>query len=140
MVWILEIFVAACIYSTQIELKLNRWFCDIVVLKTTDERERYGEKGEVMSYHRNIYLHFLTKCLKQHHSNFPFEEIAVTKNTQDSSLFFVKSLLEAKWGHIWMIRSRICRETISHYIIVLGKFLVEDLLLQFSEPTEVLCF
>ena len=37
---------------------------NIAVAKTSGERERYGKKGEVMNYHGNIYVHFLTKCLK----------------------------------------------------------------------------
>ena len=67
---------------------------DIAVVKTSEERERYGKKGEAMKY-GNIYLHFLTKCLKQHDSNFAFEKIAVTKNTQDSLPDSVKLMLEA---------------------------------------------
>ena len=69
---------------------------DIAGVKTSGKRERYGKKGEVMKYHGNIYLHFLTKCLKQHDSNFAFEKIAVTKNTQDSLPDSVKLMLEAK--------------------------------------------
>ena len=68
---------------------------DIAVVKTSEERERYGKKGEAMKY-GNIYLHFLTKCLKQHDSNFAFEKIAVTKNTQDSLPDSVKLMLEVK--------------------------------------------
>ena len=54
------------------------------------------KKGKVMKYHGNINLNFLTKCLKQHDSNFAFEKIAVTKNTQDSLPDSVKLMLEAK--------------------------------------------
>ena len=64
-------------------------------MKTSGKRERYGKKGEVMKYHGNIYLHFLTKCLKQHDSKFAFKKIAVTKNTQDSLPDSVKLMLEA---------------------------------------------
>ena len=69
---------------------------DIAVVKTSGERERYGNKGEVMKYHGNIHQNFLTKCLKQHDSNFAFGEIAVTKNPQDSLHDSVKLMLEAK--------------------------------------------
>ena len=63
---------------------------DIAIVKTSDERERYKKKGEVMKHHGNIHLYFLTKCLKEHDSNFAFEKIAVTMNTQDSLLDSVK--------------------------------------------------
>ena len=49
-----------------------------------------------MKYLGNIYLHFLTKCLKQHDSNFAFEKIVVTKNTQDSLPDSINLMLEAK--------------------------------------------
>ena len=68
---------------------------DSAVVKTSGERERYGKKGEVMKY-GNIYLYFLTKCLKQHGSNFTFEKIAVTNNTQNSLPDTVKLMLKAK--------------------------------------------
>ena len=69
---------------------------DIAVVKTSGERKRYGKKGEVMKHYGNIYLNFLTKCLQHHDSNFAFQKIAVTKNTQDSLPDSVKLMLEAK--------------------------------------------
>ena len=53
-------------------------------MKIFGERERSGKKGEVMKYQKNIYLHFLTKCQKEHDSNFAFEKIVVTKKTLNS--------------------------------------------------------
>ena len=49
-----------------------------------------------MKYLGNIYLHFLTKCLKEHDSNFAFEKIVVTKNTQDLLPDSITLMLEAK--------------------------------------------
>ena len=69
---------------------------DIAVVKTSGKRERCGKKGQVMKYHGNIYLHFLTKCLNQHDVNFAFEKIAVRKNAQHSLPDSVKLMLEGK--------------------------------------------
>ena len=69
---------------------------DIAVVKTSGKRERCGKKDQVMKYHGNIYLHFLTKCLKQHDVKFAFEKIAVTKNAQHSLPDSVKLMLEGK--------------------------------------------
>ena len=113
---ILKILVAVCIYFTQIELKLNLVLrcdtkscppsalrcqqchpgsADISAMKTSAERQRY-EKRVQLKYHGNIYPSFLTKCLKQHDSNFAFGKITVTKNTQDSFPGWVKLMLDAK--------------------------------------------
>ena len=43
--------------------------CDIAIIKTTGHNA-YDKNGKIIKYQANIYLHFLTNCLKQHDKKF----------------------------------------------------------------------
>ena len=57
--------------------------CDICVVKTTGERQRYDKNGKMIKYQTNIYLHLSTTCLKNHDQNFLFKNVIVSKRTQE---------------------------------------------------------
>ncbi len=54
---------------------------DKVLVKTVGVRERTDRSGKVVKYSGNVYLHFLTRCLKEYDQNFSFNAIRVPMNT-----------------------------------------------------------
>ena len=54
---------------------------DIVLVKTTGVRERTDKSGKFVKYTGNVYLHFLTKCLKEFDQRFSFSAITVPSKT-----------------------------------------------------------
>ena len=57
--------------------------CDICVVKTTGERQRYDKNGKMIKYQTNLYLHFLTTFFKNHDQNFLYKNVIVSKGTQE---------------------------------------------------------
>ena len=54
---------------------------DKVIVKSVGVRERTDKSGKVVKYSGNVYLHFLTQCLKEYDQNFSFSSITVPKHT-----------------------------------------------------------
>ena len=50
---------------------------DHILVKTTGEREFVDKKGKVVRQNGNVYLHYLTSCLKEHKPSFTFDQIVV---------------------------------------------------------------
>ena len=57
---------------------------DKFIIKTFGEREGRIDKstGYPNVYQENIYLHYLTKCLKKHDSNFDYNKVLVPEGTK----------------------------------------------------------
>ena len=56
---------------------------DILLVKTVGVREITDKTGSKKKFSGNIYLHYLTKCLRQYDSNFNFKMVNVPKRTQE---------------------------------------------------------
>ena len=56
---------------------------DKMLVKTTGVREITDKEGKRRKITGNVYLHFLTKCLKSYVSNFNFGMIVAPKQTQE---------------------------------------------------------
>ena len=54
---------------------------DKVVIKSVGARERTDKSGKVVKYTGNVYLHYLTNCLKEYDQNFSFHAITVPSRT-----------------------------------------------------------
>ena len=48
-----------------------------VVVKSNGIRERTDKSGKIVRYTGNVYLHYLTNCLKEYDQNFSFHAITV---------------------------------------------------------------
>lgn len=59
-----------------------QFLSDVVVVKTTGERQFKDKKGENVVQTGNIYLHYMTKCLKEFDQNFQFISLIVPTYTQ----------------------------------------------------------
>lgn len=62
--------------------KRNFATSDYIVIKTTGAREYMNKNGKLMKQVGNVYLHYLTNCLKEHDQKFEFHHISVSKQTQ----------------------------------------------------------
>lgn len=56
---------------------------DVVLIKTTGVREITDKDGKQKRYMGNIYLHYLTKCLKSYDQKFDFLKVNAPKKTQE---------------------------------------------------------
>ena len=54
---------------------------DTVFVKTVGVRERTDKTGKISKYTGNVYLHYLTKCLKEFDQKFSFSAINVPIRT-----------------------------------------------------------
>lgn len=54
---------------------------DIALVKTVGVRERTDKTGKTVKYTGNVYLHYLSKCLKEYDQNFTFAAITVPAST-----------------------------------------------------------
>lgn len=54
---------------------------DVVLVKTVGVRERTDKSGKQVKYTGNVYLHYLTKCLREYDQNFAFNAILVPSRT-----------------------------------------------------------
>ena len=52
-----------------------------MIIKSVGFRERTDESGKIVKYTGNIYLHYLTNCLKEYDQNFAFNAINVPSRT-----------------------------------------------------------
>jgi len=62
----------------------KRLFCEVdwVVVKTDGAREYTNEKtGKQVTYHGNIYIHYLNACLSEYQQNFSFAMVKVLPST-----------------------------------------------------------
>ena len=50
-------------------------------MKTVGVRERTDKSGKLVKYTGNVYLHLLTKCLKEFDQNFKFSAVTVPSKT-----------------------------------------------------------
>lgn len=50
-------------------------------MKTVGVRERTDKSGKLVKYTGNVYLHFLTNCLKEFDQNFRFSAVTVPSKT-----------------------------------------------------------
>ena len=50
---------------------------DKVLVKSVGVRERTDKSGKIVKYTGNVYLHYLTTCLKEYDQNFSFNAITV---------------------------------------------------------------
>ena len=69
---------------------------DIVLVKTVGVRERTDRSGKLVKYTGNVYLHFLTKCLKEFDQNFKFSAVTVPSKTRKFLPDGSRENLEAK--------------------------------------------
>ena len=56
---------------------------DVIVIKTVGARDMTDRNGKEKRYSGNIYLHILTKCLKEYDQEFPFSMVTVPVHTQE---------------------------------------------------------
>ena len=56
---------------------------DILLVKTVGVREITDKTGSKKKFSGNIYLHYLTKCLRQYGLNFNFRMVSVPKRIQE---------------------------------------------------------
>ena len=56
---------------------------NILLVKTVRVREITDKTGSKKKFSGNMYLHYLTKCLKQYDLNFNFKMVSVPKRTQE---------------------------------------------------------
>jgi len=54
---------------------------DKVIIKSVGVRERADKAGKTVKYTGNVYLHYLTNCLKEYDQNFAFNAINVPSRT-----------------------------------------------------------
>lgn len=54
---------------------------DKVIIKSVGVRERTDKSGKIVKYTGNVYLHYLTNCLKEYDQNFSFNAISVPPRT-----------------------------------------------------------
>lgn len=54
---------------------------DKVVIKSVGVRERTDKSGKIVKYSGNVYLHYLTSCLREYDQNFSFHAITVPSRT-----------------------------------------------------------
>ena len=54
---------------------------DTVLVKTVGVRDRTDKTGKISKYTGNVYLHYLTKCLKEFDQNFSFSATNVPIRT-----------------------------------------------------------
>ena len=54
---------------------------DVVLVKTVGHRERTDKNGKTVKYQGNVYLHYLTSCLREYDQNFSFGNIEVSART-----------------------------------------------------------
>ena len=54
---------------------------DKAIVKTVGVRERTEKSGKICRYTGNVYLHYLTKCLKDYNQNFSFRAVKVPSRT-----------------------------------------------------------
>jgi len=54
---------------------------DVVVVKTVGSRERTDKNGKSIRYQGNVYLHYLTSCLREYDQHFSFKNIEVSART-----------------------------------------------------------
>ena len=52
---------------------------DIVLVKTAGVRERTDKSGKIVKHTGNVYLHYLTKCLRSYDQQFSFNAITVKR-------------------------------------------------------------
>ena len=69
---------------------------DIVLVKTVGVRERTDKSGKLVKYMGNVYLHFLTKCLKEFDQSFKFSAVTVPSKTLTFLPHGSRENLEAK--------------------------------------------
>lgn len=70
---------------------------DIILVKTVGVRERTDKSGKLVKYTGNVYLHFLTKCLKEFFLNSKFSAVTVQSKTLKFLPDGSRENLEAKW-------------------------------------------
>ena len=56
---------------------------DILLVKTVGVREITDKKGSKKKLSGNIYLHYLTNCLRNYNLNFNFKMVSVPKRSQE---------------------------------------------------------
>lgn len=56
---------------------------DKVIIKSVGVLERTDKSGKIVKYTGNIYLHYLTNCLKEYDQNFAFNAINVPSRTMN---------------------------------------------------------
>ena len=54
---------------------------DVVLVKTVGSRERTDKNGKTVKYQGNVYLHYLTSCLREYDQNFSFKNVVVSART-----------------------------------------------------------
>ena len=54
---------------------------DVVMVKTVGNRERTDKNGKTVKYQGNVYLHYLTSCLREYDRNFSFKNVVVSART-----------------------------------------------------------
>lgn len=69
---------------------------DKVVIKSVSVRERTDKTGKIVKYTGNVYLHYLTNCLKEYDQNFSFNAITVPSRTLKYLPKGSRETLEAK--------------------------------------------
>lgn len=57
------------------------WKKDVVLVKTVGSRERTDKNGKTVKYQGNVYLHYLTSCLREYDQNFSFKNVVVSART-----------------------------------------------------------
>jgi hypothetical protein len=68
------------------QCRVNFNQADKVIVKSVGIRERTDKSGKVVKYTGNVYLHYLTNCLKEYDQNFPFK-IMQSPFRQELSVF-----------------------------------------------------
>ena len=53
----------------------------MVLVKTVGSRERTDKNGKTVKYQGNVYLHYLTSCLREYDQNFSFKNVVVSART-----------------------------------------------------------
>ena len=56
---------------------------DILLVKTVGVREITDKAGSKKKFSGNVYMHYLTKCLREYDLNFTFKMVSVPKGTQE---------------------------------------------------------
>ena len=74
---------------------------DAVVVKTAGVRERTDKSGKIVKYTGNVYLHYLTTCLRKYDQHFTFKDVTVSARTlsflpKDSHILFLEKGLKVE--------------------------------------------
>lgn len=54
---------------------------DVVLVNTVGSHERTNKNGKTVKYQANVYLHYLTSCLREHDQNFSFKTVVLSPRT-----------------------------------------------------------